>query len=218
MNANFLGMRPHLLLLLLLPLTNLGCITAWVWEDGLRAEMTAPEIVGVAGEGAQRRLVAGYQGGGSHYTLPADGDGRVCGAVVYSGFARTAPGIAKDLSPAQRQALRSFAFGNRHRISSPAFTWNPWEARQQSIDVQAGDLRCVAIAVGTDDRPLPLRDNCTLVDDARIVLLPATLPRPPADRAWGVAGAMMATPLTLAADAIFMPVLAICYVADGAGL
>jgi hypothetical protein len=52
---------------------------------------------------------------------------------------------------------------------------------------------------------------------ARVLLLPETQHRPPADRAFDVAGAVLFTPFTLAADAVVTPVLLVLLV-SGQGL
>lgn len=219
-------MRFSLLLLLLLPLTNLGC-TMELWGEALDSDLRSPYVSGTTGSGARQRIVVDYRGyGGSSgqaYALPIDTDGRLTGVLVYTGLERTATAIERDLTAPQRSAVQNFRFPAADRVANDDIVW-PDEPAPLAGWLDLPSLHCRAIALDVNNRTLPLvptgrtlankPPEMKLPEDARIVLLPDRQRRPTSEQAAAIGRAVLLTPLTLVGDVVVVPLFLILVATD----
>lgn len=193
-------------LILLVP----GCTVA-TWQRATTSELQHPTIVVPAsqGPGDPQRLLAAYKVDGwevfrVYFELPRDADGQIAAALRYRGSARTAAGIAADLTPQQRTAIQAYQLPDDAFVRfPPTLADNAAESPAHGLAID--QLNCVAIAVDEHGLMLPLTDK-GLAAGKQVILLPNVQRRPKADQAADVTFAVAMTPLTVACDVVMLPI------------
>jgi hypothetical protein len=206
-----------------------GC-TAEAWRDAGETEVSAPRLLrvtrasGAGGGGATAHALLAYhtpESSQSLFALPLSTDGRpLPEALVYHGHQRTPAQVLTDLTEQQRRDIvetRLDPAGADRAATAPsqpgaATDWH-WSKTYYP------DRRCQVALVALSRRAMPgnmsrSTDDCGCKDDGRdvvfpddaiVLLLPMSQPRPAADLGRARAAALAVTPLTVAADLVIYP-------------
>ncbi len=211
-----------------------GCETLWTRAAQTRA--VDPQILGVvdpAAEGDPRQLIVAYRawdnGKDVRVTVPIGADGQPlppfrAGAAAGRGWddvdGRYFP---RDVPPAQRrQVVARLATATRQDVRRAAAEarWEPaddgsmpWRTttvptRFNGVVLLGYTCDAAGRVTAVDVTPRAAGDGLTIPKGTRLVLVPASVPRPAGDRATDVVVAVLVTPVAVPFEAVSLVALA----------